>query len=165
MSLEVKAAHTRKQLLKWLQSEALSFGVIGADDRKRFENSLTSSAKAWEKTLCYEVGSVTVGTAVAALVAALEALAIERIVVWMGQATGPLVVDLSVSDLHKVLEHAAETESVLTLSTADCCGYATVVMPTMEDDFLISGAGQMEPLVEEVQRRCPGGGVFRGESC
>ena len=92
-----------------------------------------------------------------------ETLGIERIILWMGRAPRPLVIDIMVRELHKILLYAADTESTLTLSTVDGGGIATVDMPTMEDDFLVSSAGCLKPLIEEVQRRCPGGVIFRSK--
>lgn len=161
MSLDIKAIYIRKELLKWLENEEIRFDVVTDDECKDLDNRISSAEKTWGEGFSYEAGAITVDAAVSAVMAALETLGIERIILWMGIAPRLLVIDIMVRDLRKILLYAADTESTLTLSTVDGCGIATVVMPTMEDDFLVSSAGCLKPLLEDVQRRCPGGVMFR----
>ncbi|HRT29092.1 MAG TPA: hypothetical protein P5527_04810 [Kiritimatiellia bacterium] len=162
MSLKIRAAHTRKQLIGWLKSEGIRFGSIADNERELLlHNDFSLRKNNSGNVLSYEIEAISVGAAVAIIVKALKALTVEHVVVWMGDAIDPLVVKLHVIDLDRILEHSAETESALTLSMTDGSGHATIVMPTREDGFLASGIGRMETLIEEIQHCCPEGCLFR----
>ncbi len=164
MSTLIQAKRVKKRWLDWARESLQQKDHVEILDAGPVLQKLRELKSTHPESLSYELSNLSLTDASSSVIGGSKRLGIELVICVVGDPLEPAVLHLTTDDLDPILRESAQTEKTISLAPAALDGLLVVDMPEIltTSEFLVSGCGSMEKLVEEIQRELPGGALFRG---